>query len=380
MDESLSDQAQITKYEFPQYPKELPGSFWGLTCFFNPQQYKNKKENYLKFRESNKKQGLNLICVELAFGNNPFELTNDDADILIQIRTTSVLWQKERLLNIALKSLPFDCDKIAWLDCDIIFEDDNWIKLACNSLEKYAVIQLFETAIFLEKDLNKETATRFTSLIKKVEDLGVEQMFAGHSGFAWAARREIFETNGFYDRAILGGSDKIMALSLFSIVSRYQFLLSNQKITNFVEKWTEKICPLVKNSVNYLPLTIIHLYHGEKKNRAYRERDYILSYYKFDPEKDIKLNEHGVWVWNSKKRLLHKAVNDYFISRNEEDSREVERSLLLTFLFFLDLLKRRNIREYISLSYISFLGYIGIKLKKRYPKLYVFLKKHFPDK
>ena len=187
-----------------------------------------------------------------------------------------------------------------------------------------------------------------------------------YPGFAWAARREIFETNGFYDRAILGAGDGIMAMSFIHKPKMAIPDFYYNKIRLFILSWAEKAYPLVKNSVNYLPLTIIHLYHGEKKNRAYRERDYILSYYKFDPEKDIKLNEHGVWVWNSKKRLLHKAVNDYFASRNEEDSKEAKISFFLKIHYFLGVYKFYVFR---------FLGTFGAILKKRSLGTYLFFKK-----
>ena len=81
------------------------GDLWGITTYFNPAQYKRKLQNYHQFRTASKKQGLPLIVVELAFGEHKFELTKDDAEIVIQRRCNTVLWQKERLLNIALEFL-----------------------------------------------------------------------------------------------------------------------------------------------------------------------------------------------------------------------------------------------------------------------------------
>ena len=135
--------------------QSLPGSFWGMTTFFNPTGCKNKLENYKKFRESSKKQGLNLLTVELAFNGQPFELAKDDAEMLVQVRSNSIMWQKERLLNIGLKHLPEDCDKVAWIDCDLIFKNDNWVKEASNLLEKYAAVQLFSFLVSLPKEGEK---------------------------------------------------------------------------------------------------------------------------------------------------------------------------------------------------------------------------------
>ena len=115
------------KYVPQKTSKELLGSFWGITVFFNPAGYKNKYENYRIFRDSLKRQGLKLLAVELSFGDR-FELKSTDADLLIQIKGDSrnIMWQKERMLNIGLDKLPKDCDKIAWLDCDVIFKNNNF--------------------------------------------------------------------------------------------------------------------------------------------------------------------------------------------------------------------------------------------------------------
>ena len=44
----------MKEIEITQFPEKLPGSFWGITTFYNPQRYKNKIENYRKFRAAGK--------------------------------------------------------------------------------------------------------------------------------------------------------------------------------------------------------------------------------------------------------------------------------------------------------------------------------------
>ena len=85
-----------------------PDQFWGVTVLYNSQQYQTRKATYQIFRERSRQQGLRLLAVELAYGEVPFELTKDDADLLVQLRSRDdgVLWQKERLLNVALAHLP----------------------------------------------------------------------------------------------------------------------------------------------------------------------------------------------------------------------------------------------------------------------------------
>src|SRR5207248_771616 len=95
---------------------------WAITSYFNPMQYQRRRANYRLFR---KYLRVPLVAVELSYGPD-FELTGADADILIQLRGKDVMWQKERLLNVALSALPTDCHKVIWTDCDIIFETEDW--------------------------------------------------------------------------------------------------------------------------------------------------------------------------------------------------------------------------------------------------------------
>ena len=77
-------------------------NLWAITCYFNPIAYKRRLENYHTFRQH---LAVPLVTTELSFDGN-FQLQHDDADILVQLHGGDVLWQKERLLNVALKSVP----------------------------------------------------------------------------------------------------------------------------------------------------------------------------------------------------------------------------------------------------------------------------------
>ena len=60
-------------------------------------------------------QGLQLLCVELTFGIAPAQLDANDCDILLHRNTSegNTLWQKERLLNIAVENLPHSVEKVS---------------------------------------------------------------------------------------------------------------------------------------------------------------------------------------------------------------------------------------------------------------------------
>ena len=109
---------------------------WAITSYFNPVGYKRRLSNYRIFRAN---LGVPLVTVELSF-DGEFELKEKDADILIQLSGGAVLWQKERLLNFAIKAVPSDVKRIAWLDCDVILKRADWVEEAKRQLNEFNVI------------------------------------------------------------------------------------------------------------------------------------------------------------------------------------------------------------------------------------------------
>ena len=121
---------------------------WAITSYFNPLGSRRRLSNYRPFRAN---LTIPLVTVELSF-NGVFELEKNDADILIQLSGAALLWQKERLLNLALKAVPTDVEHIAWLDCDVILKRKDWAAEAKKQLQELNVVQLFSEAVFLNPD------------------------------------------------------------------------------------------------------------------------------------------------------------------------------------------------------------------------------------
>src|ERR1700682_329130 len=118
---------------------------WAITSYYNPARSKRRWTNYRIFRRN---LGVPLLTVELSFDGH-FELEETDADILIQTSGGAVLWQKERLLNVAIQSVPPAVSHIAWIDCDVIFERTDWMDEAKTQLKDFKVVQLFSNLVDL---------------------------------------------------------------------------------------------------------------------------------------------------------------------------------------------------------------------------------------
>ncbi|MBD3245685.1 MAG: hypothetical protein GF333_01600 [Candidatus Omnitrophica bacterium] len=323
--------------EIPRYPDTLPGSVWGLTTYYNPAQYRNKLANYRIFRERVKRQGLSLITVEIAFGRRPFELENSDAEVLIQRRTRGVLWQKERALNIALQALPDECDKIIWLDADVLFYDDRWIVRTCRALQEYVVVQPFSFFFRLPKGFEdlEEYTRRYPDACRRITagygigygiaHLGREFLRevsvreAGTVGFAWAARRSVFSSVGFYDASPVGVADAVMAYGFYGAQCRPYQRYWTESMRRDQALWTEEIYRRVRGSVFWVDGRLGHLWHGDVASRMYVRRQSIEKKCRFNPRTDIKKDAQDCWIWATrKKKRLRFWVRWYFWMRNEE--------------------------------------------------------------
>src|SRR6185295_1783317 len=88
-----------------------------VTCYYNPERYRTKLQNYLMFQRTLQESGLPWLTLECSMGSSGFELP--ESRNVIRVRGRDVMWQKERLLNIALQQVPARFSKVAWLDCDV---------------------------------------------------------------------------------------------------------------------------------------------------------------------------------------------------------------------------------------------------------------------
>jgi hypothetical protein len=304
---------------------------WAMTSYFNPAGFQRKLDNYLMFRRH---LTVPLTCVELSF-TGAFDLHPGDAETLIQIRGQAVLWQKERLLNIALQAVPASCEGIAWVDCDVIFEKADWPALALRALRDYPLIQLFRTRCNLARTAGSELIdlsridSQPVSLGYKLatgaatpDDLrrSAAPLTQGSTaGLAWAARRDLLARLGLYDACILGSTDRIMASAAIGEFDygRDAIQMNARQLIHY-RSWGESFFREIQGKVGYIDGRAFHLWHGTLENRRYRERHEGLRRYAFDPFTDIALDTTGCWRWNTEKPNMHAYIRRYFEERDED--------------------------------------------------------------
>jgi hypothetical protein len=311
-------------------PHLAPARLWAVTCYFNPCGYRCRASNYHRFREHLQ---VPLLTVELSF-NGHFALQEGDADVLIQLRANDVMWQKERLLNVGIGALPRTCDRVAWIDCDIVFQDANWPAAANAALDRYPVIQPFDTSHELLPDADTgaiDAAHAYLTcrslacgLAAGLVEPGImlapdKRRLGSMFGLAWAAHRDILERHSIYDACVIGSGDLAIAAGVmgnFQDFSDHLFL--NARRREHFLTWARSFYDTVRGDLGFCPGTIFHLWHGDLKDRNHRERHVRLAEFDFDPFSDIAIDNGGPWRWNSDKPQMHRLVRDYFDWRFED--------------------------------------------------------------
>lgn len=301
--------ACVPRVECPidRFPAEPPTRLAVITCHFNPCGYRRPIANYWRFRE-NLPSDLPLYTVELSFTGD-FEI---DDSIKIHGGPENVLWQKERLLNVALSHVPREYDAIAWVDADLLFDSPHWPTHTLEMLGQVYVGQLFERAIDLDEHGNAEKLSKSSAARRREHTSGYTK-----PGYAWAARRSLLDRGGFFDSNIIGGGDVQMLAAWRGDSAGWMTRdWTTGRLADYHD-WASRQ-QVTRGRVGYIPGTITHLWHGSRDNRQYIERESILVENQFDPLVDLAIDVNGLWRWASDKPDLHQRVADYFQSRRED--------------------------------------------------------------
>lgn len=302
---------------------------WAITAVFNPSGYRRRISNYHLFRHSLQ---VPLVTVELS-NSLHFELAPGDADILIQLHTGSVLWQKERLLNVALSHVPAHVEAVAWLDCDIILQPDTWVEDTLSVLKEKPIAQVFSRLFDLARDVmpgdvaahpdtvtSRSLAYKVATGTSSIEDFRPTTSKRRGMGFGWAAQKRLLDRHGLYDAFILGSGDRAIACAAYGKFEDAiaQVQLNDAQTVHYLS-WARPFYEDVRGEVGFIDATAFHLWHGNPENRRYRQRHVDFRQFEFNPFTDMSINGDGCWALASGKDALQLYVEEYFAARREDD-------------------------------------------------------------
>lgn len=287
-----------------------------VTCHFNWMGYHTPVRNLARFQRQMQAHGLQVFGVELFLhGTLPRMLRNPNWRCL-EVGSNAILFQKERLLNLAVNEIvPPGYDAIACLDHDIAFSNFRWHQDAERALERYPIIQPFETCWWTDRlgvrNLRRESCAK----------LGMSEKWHSHPGFGWVMRRD-FWTNGpgFYDKAVLGSGDTAFACAalqtpLFGASVKGVGLPQHEN--GLIKSYFEEMANYNAGVLGWIKGDVVHEWHGDYSNRSYATRAAILE--QFDALTHITLSDKGYWEWSlSAPSEMKKNIKQYFAERKED--------------------------------------------------------------
>jgi hypothetical protein len=291
-----------------------------VTPIINPQRYNSRYKLYKNFEKMINDSGAVLYTIEAAFGNRPFQITTPENPQNIQVRTNSELWHKENMINVAIQRLPSNWEYVAWIDADVAFARPDWIDETIHQLQHHQFVQMFSHAVDLSPHHNIiQNHNGFVySYLNKIKPNN-KNYSNWHPGFAWATTKNALNSvGGLIEEAILGSADSYMA---YALINKLDLIINKKLSKNYIrriKKWELLAQEHIKKNIGYVEGTLMHYWHGKKKNRGYNWRNNILIENNYDPETDLKKDWQGMFSLTGNKIKLREDLRGYFKSRNED--------------------------------------------------------------
>jgi hypothetical protein len=293
-----------------------------------------------------KTPNVSLYTVECAFGDRHHEVTTAGNPRHLQLRNNQEIWIKENMINLGVRHLlPRNWRYVAWIDCDVFFDQPHWALEAIQQLQHYPIIQPWQTAVNMGPNGN---GSRMYNSVGYQIHLGVpiekehhrhhrhhhhhkhhhpypyegdkaryngDPSIFGHCGYAWACRREFWEHmcgaggsgGALIDYAILGSADHHMALGCRGYYSHSVHSMMKGPFMDLAHAWQTKAMQATHGVIGYSNGLIKHKFHGPMGRRDYIGRWEILIKHGFDPVADLRRDAQGLI------RLVGKAKLDYDI-------------------------------------------------------------------
>jgi hypothetical protein len=320
-------------------------NFYVISVLTNPERYNQRTKLFREFMARMKNYGVNHVVVECVQGGRPYEVTDPTNPLHIRFTTNSIVWMKENLINSAMARLPANWKYVAWIDGDVDFVNPDWVEDTLHELQVAPFVQLFEHAIDLGPDhefLHKWES--FGSCFVKGKpfrgdkkkwsesksDPAQESYYFGqytkgevgpywHSGYAWAATREAMDgVGGLIDFAIAGAGDHHTACGIIGKIDMSVPKSVSSHYIKLLKEWEMRALRTAHKHMGFVKGTLIHYWHGKKRDRQYRGRWEILIKNQYDPTRDIHKDSQGLIVLHPSNDRLRDDLRHYFQSRNED--------------------------------------------------------------
>jgi hypothetical protein len=304
-----------------------------VAVYFNHNHSKNILNNFRKFEAHMKELGVTLYSVEVVLNDADFEVTEASNPYHIQKRAKYELFRKENMINLgvhrAIELHGDDVKYLAWIDADITFINPNIVEDTISQLQRYKVVQMWNTAVDLGPDgqplvFPEKGGSVIKSFAYVYQTVGLEPRekhynLYRHPGYCWAARRSVWEqTDGLLDISVLGTADHQMA---WACVGDIEVGIHGETSDNYKQRVREhltKFKNVVNGDLGAVQGMIVHSWHGTKESRRYGERWSVFTENNFEPDFDLVRRHDGLIELTERNPELRNGIRRYFSLRNDD--------------------------------------------------------------
>lgn len=306
-----------------------------ISPYYNSQKNPHRLKAFKNFYDGIK--CFNHAIIELSINGSEYQLENIvSRHNLVKEKTDSLLWHKETLLNklITEHNLLNRYKYIFWVDGDVLFENKNWLieslyQMRDNDIN---IIQPFEYCVHGVENQNKLTLEQRTTIDLNYEyinsfDKKIMRSFGatyskfkyslakhdnyhvyGHVGFAWGIKSDVLKETLFFDKALIGGADHIMAKSAIGEWNHKNIITNFSDIKNDIQEFGVKFYGNCQGKLGYTKGNLLHLYHGDVE-----KREYVKRFQDFNQEiPNLEKSKDGFYKGNNKTENYFKS---YFNKR-----------------------------------------------------------------
>lgn len=278
----------------PVYTEPIRPDLIVIVSFFNPCKSIRLIQNCIYILDLLRTANIPTCVFELTSPQNNPVLKNSALAYYKHFVTTSVLFHKENLINLAVKELSSEYQKFVILDSDIIFSRKNWYNDVSDLLEKVDIAQPFDIAVWLNYNMTLSNYTLVSFCYNHVNK--INQL--SHPGFCWAFTLAGYEKiGGLPEEYPLGGNDTLFANLIGNTADLKVGVLSGR---------------------------IFHMFHGSLRNKQYVSRHQALRRCLLKLKLTIKdcttCRNDGIREWVSPyESTLNEVCLTYLQNRRDDD-------------------------------------------------------------
>lgn len=189
--------------------------------------------------------------------------------LLLKNEQKTPIWYKEILLNKMIDTI--EEEYVIWIDCDLIYENLDWLKNINSVVRGNDFVQLFETINYLDE--NGSVLESHKSIISSGSSDIDRLLGEGYKpGGSWIGKTSILKDKKFFEKMYVGGGDTIFLYGLFGIDNGHTLKKVGEGSNEIQNDAIEWINSFGKYRVGFLSENINHLYHGDLKDRNYNNR------------------------------------------------------------------------------------------------------------